>query len=827
VKNSFRFLRWAGFVFCAVALWLHHRASLVPLKVSGPVLSALVLAFVLQLLFKRMRLGCQLYLAWPRIVAAFELSLSFSIIACTAAVFYTLNADQRLATRVPAALDGQVIWVTGRITSAPNFSGASTRFRFQTEAHAQLPTPSSLMLSWYQPAFELMPGQSWQLAVRLRQANGPINFGGFDSQESALRQGIDGYGTVITKRAGQSLEPKQLPLQTNGFAHIADKIELVRMRISQGLDQIDPQVNASTINLFKALSIGEQNALNAEQWQLFNRTGTSHLMSISGMHVTMLAALGGWFAIRLWAIYAKFLAPVGTAVRANWRVCAMVFVATGYCALAGWGVPAQRTLAMLVLLLLLTRLAQQTQFLFYLQMAALALLLIDPLSVGAPGFWLSFLAVACLALSTRVGQGTATAKSKFVAGVRTQVACTLGLAPVLAYFYASFSFSSLFANALAIPVVGFVVTPLAVLSGLLVWLGQWSSQLQWLAGWPAQLAQWCIDPLYQYLNWLDQFKELNQPMVINNGWAAFACSVMIAVVLSPLRLSLRGFCALIAVVILAWPKANLAPSQWQLHVIDVGNGAAMLLRSNDHAVLVDTGPGQANAGDSGANIIWPYLYRLGIKTLDAVILTHDDNEHIGGTRSILKLFHVKRLVKPKHLHRAAIHDLDSQTEIIDCQRGGQLNLGVFRFEFLHPSHVIETFKRNNANAHSCVLQLQAPVHRVLFAADIQAEQEALLTQLYGQALKADVLIVPNGGSHASSSEPFVNAVSPTHAVIQVGHRNRFGYPREVVLNRYLAANAQVHRTDKTGALRMDFSADGIFIDSARTSQWAYWRQSEP
>jgi competence protein ComEC len=805
--------RFVGLIFSVVALGVHsHEKLLAPTLTlalaAGLAILVLVLFVLRRSLFKLPYVGLVVFIGW---------------VALCAASYFSSVATQRLSERVPDRLSGNVVWLIGRVSAITNVGHGGVRFRFQTEAQASV-AAMTLSLNWYQPRFELLPGQRWQLAVGLRQPTGSVNPGGFDAQESALRQRVDGFGSVVLKKAGVSYPPRQLV----GAPTLGDRIELLRLQISQGFDRLNPNSSALSIGLLKALSIGEQSALSTEQWQLFNRTGTSHLISISGMHVTMLAALAGWVASRLWGAVARaqkvlhFNGLVCSA-RSHWRVIAMIFTATVYCAMAGWGIPAQRTLIMLIVFLLLRRLSQPSQFLYVVQMTALVLLLLDPLSISAPGFWLSFLAVVCLHLSNPPDKNSrANWKNWLIGTGRTQLACTMGLAPLLAYFYASFSFSSIFANSLAIPVIGFFVTPLAVFIGSIVLLSQWFTFLWPLATFGLWLAQTAIDPLMQFMGWIDQFKHLNQPLPLNHAWLALVACALMAFAVGYQSAKWRALSALSAVIILIWPSAKPEPSEWQLHVIDVGNGAASLLRSRDHAVLIDTGPGVANGSDAGANIVAPYLYRLGIKTLDAVVLTHDDSQHIGGTRSILQLFEVKRIVRPQNLARASLFDLPDGIEQIDCQRGGQLLLGLFAFDFLHPSAVFEQFKRSNANAHSCVLIAKATKRSVLFTADIQAEQEHRLNQLYGAQLKADVLIVPNAGSAASSSLEFIAAVAPVHAVFQVGHYNRYGYPRPEVLARYQLAGTQLHRTNYTGAVQFDFSETGIKSSAARQRYARYW-----
>ncbi len=773
----------------------------------------------------------------PAAVSRLRSVFASAAIACFALGYFSLNLAQRLQSRIQSTDEGSVTWVTGRIAAMPINSNGNTRFLFKTEPQSESligDQPRVLSLGWYQPRFNLAPGQRWRLAVRLKRPIGPLNPGGYDLEAMALANQIDAFGSVVEKRAGVIYAASQLTSQWS----LGSAIEQLRSFISQGFDRLDPAVGHSSIGLLKALSIGEQSALSAEQWQLFNRTGTSHLMSISGMHVTMLAGLGGWAAVFLWHALGKSNQLSPSSLRANWRACAMLLVAGLYCAIAGWGIPAQRTFLMLLVWVLLTRCGRSSAFLYQLQLSALAVLVIDPLAIAAPGFWLSFLAVACLTVANRTYQGQSRFKNTLLSLLRTQVACTLGLMPLLAYFYSSLSLSSLLANAVAIPFIGFVVTPIAVVSAVLVAAAYWMPWLNVVTSSLAQLSQWMIDPLYQYLFWLDQFKFFNLPLSIDQPWVALVTSSLFLIALSAVATRWRAVSALVALALL-WPNSQgLAATQWQLHVIDVGNGAAALIRTATETILIDAGPGRAHAADAGANVVAPYLFRLGIKTLDAVVLTHDDSEHIGGASSIFKLFYVKRLIKPKDLNRASTAQLTLSGEgnplVIDCQRGGQLLLNSVQMQFLHPSHVAEREKLNNANTQGCVLQAAIGQVKVLFAADILAAQEQRLVQLYANPdsqlnsepqLRSQILVVPNAGSASSSSNEFIAAVGAKHAVIQVGYRNRYSYPRSEVVSRYLDSAAVLHRTDLHGAIVFDIDGESVQVKHTRERQQPFWRQT--
>ncbi len=405
-------------------------------------------------------------------------------------------AHQRLAEALPEAWEARDIQLTGVVASLPQRFERGERFVFAVDAvHTPGATvPGRIMLSWYRSGDEVdasdaadelrpvRPGERWQFTVRLKRPHGNANPHAFDYEAWLLERNIRATGTIRARAENQRLE--------TFVARPAYAVERLREQLRQRFLSALPE--APYLGVLIALSIGDQRAIPAAQWQVFNRTGITHLVSISGLHVTMLAALFAALVNALWRCSARLMLTLPAqkaAIAAGW------LAALAYAVLAGFEVPAQRTLYMLSVLAFALCSGRNFGVSRMLLLALLAVLLLDPWAVLASGFWLSFGAVALLFYvgSSRLGEERGWRSLLTRWGV-TQWAVTIGSLPLLLLFFQQFSLVSPLANALAIPLVSFVITPLALLFAVLPWpplllfdhwlLAQLMQLLHGLADWP-------------------------------------------------------------------------------------------------------------------------------------------------------------------------------------------------------------------------------------------------------------------------------------------------------------------------------------------------------
>lgn len=571
-------------------------------------------------------------------------------------------------------------------------------------------------------------------------------------------------------------------------------VERLRDRVRRSFLQLLPAENYPWAGVLLALAVGDQRAVDGDLWTIFNRTGTTHLMSISGLHVTMVAALFGWLVGAGWRRQPS-LALRLPAQKAG--LLAAGLAALVYALLAGFAVPAQRTLYMLLvagLVMFSGRVLAPSRILM---LALLVVLLLDPWAVLAAGFWLSFGAVGALLMigSARVGSRPGW-REKFTDWGLVQWAATLASLPVLLLIFQQFSLVSPLTNALAIPVVSFVVTPLALLGAVLPW-------------WPIlALAHQVLDWLMLFLVWCAAWPVWQVPAP--PLWAVLGAGFGVLLCLLPCGLPGRWLGAVMLVPALSWPPDRPADGEAWVDVLDVGQGLAAVVRTHEHTLIYDPGPLYSAESDAGQRVVVPYLRWLGIDRVDVLMVTHRDSDHSGGAASVRAGVAVGEVL-------SSMPELGGRP----CVAGDTWIWSGVRLRVLHPASGASA-PGGKANHLSCVLSVEAGGRRMLLTSDIEASDEAALLERDPAALVADVLLVPHHGSKTSSTPEFLRAVGAREAVIPVGYRNRFGHPKPEVIARYEALGISPRRTDRDGAIRVVLGGQGVDIVAWRNERRRYW-----
>ena len=679
------------------------------------------------------------------------------------------DAGQRLADRLDPQLEGRTLSVRGVVDSVPQVVADGVRFRFATRGDAGL---SSLVeLTWYEPSWTPRPAERLALEVRLRRPRGFANPGGMDYEARMLREGIGATGYVRTavSEGRDWRDVLRRPVLVARGA-IADAI-----RTALG--------ERPATGIVAGLSVGLQDALSTEQWRALARSGTSHLMAISGMHIGMLAALAGWLAMR-----AQRARQRRGALGAARDVGVLVGVATAlaYSALAGWSVPTQRTAIMITVVSGALALRRRMSSTDALALGLLAVLLCEPLAPLAVGFWLSFGAVAAILLA---GSGHL-ARVGLVRGfTQAQLAVTVGLVPVLVGCFGNVSVVSVLVNVVAIPLYTVVIVPAVLLATACALLAPtagaaalgavaWVIEATWPviegpAAWP--LATW-------------GYAGLPVP-----AWCAIVIGAIAA--LAPLPVPGRLAGALIVVALGAWRAPPPMPGALHLAVLDVGQGLATVIETRNHVLVYDAGPAFRSGSDAGALAVEPYLRYRGVRSIDLLVASHDDNDHAGGSGTVARLVPVRQRI-------ASGRVLDRLGPVGRCRAGERWTWDGVAFEWLHPG---PEFLPTD-NDRSCVLRVRSGPHTLLLPGDVErlAEQELLAR---GGNETVDVLLVPHHGSRTSSSPTFVAATQPRWAIVSAGHRNRWGFPAPAVVERWEAAGAAVLATSAAGAIEFDVRPD--------------------
>ena len=719
------------------------------------------------------------------------------------------------AQALDAALEGQDLRLTGIVAAMPEPASWGTRFRFAVEhaervgkAHAgssgRVQVPPLVELSWQgeragkrnvQAAFK--PGERWELSARLKAPHGLRNPHGFDQELWLWEQGVQATGYV---RLGRAQAKPQRLAQTGRYP-----VARLRQQLRDAI--VEPRAAGASWQrargVVAALAVGDQGAIAHSDWELFRATGVAHLMSISGLHITLFAWLAAALLGRAWRCSARccLWLPAPTVA-----LVGGVLLALAYALLSGWGLPAQRTVAMLTVVAVLRLAGLRWPWHQVWLLALAAVVLADPWALWQPGFWLSFVAVGVLfAAAARAPHGPQGLRARVVALLRTQAVVTLALTPLGLLLFGQVSLVGVVANLLAIPWVTWVITPLALLG--MCWPPLW------------QLAVLCVQPLLALLSWLAQWPAAQWFAPAAPAWAALAAVVggIWLVLRLPWPLRLMGLPLLLPA--LWWQPARPAPGSFTLLAADVGQGNAVLVRTHAHSLLYDTGPRHGPDSDAGRRVLVPLLRALG-QRLDVLMLSHGDNDHIGGAAAVL------RAQPQARLRGASAPEWTQavQRSVTPCVAGQRWQWDGVVFDVLHPLSIASPGAAA-PNTQSCVLRIVAANGATaLLAGDIERAQEAALLTA-GLPLRADWLLVPHHGSKTSSSAEWIAAVAPRHALVQAGYRNRYGHPAAPVVQRYRAQGVEVVTSAGCGAAQWT-SARPQHMACERRSKPRYW-QAQP
>lgn len=697
-----------------------------------------------------------------------------------------LLADFRLQEQLPLEWEGRDIALVGVVANLPENHDGGSRFKFDVE---QVFTdgavvPRHILLSNYrknrytgkdESLATFLPGERWQLTVRLKRPHANSNPHVFDYAAWLLEQNIRATGYI--RKTGQVRLNDQVfsPFYLVGRArhHIAQRIdEALETHPYQGI--------------IKALAIGDQSGIQQDQWQLFLRTGINHLVSISGLHITMLSGLV--FAAVYW-LWRRF--PWLTQWLAARRAASFfgLLVALGYALLAGFAIPAQRTLYMLSVVAVALWAARMPRASLILSLALLVVIVTDPWAVLSPGFWLSFAAVALIFYAS----GHRMARPHWLhEWLTVQWVITLGLVPLLLILFQQFSLVSPLANALAIPLISLVVVPLTLLGALL----PWDIFLV--------LAHEALAICILGLEYLNRFPAVVWQQHAPSLWAVLLAIISLAWLFLP-----RGFPARWLGLVGLLPLFTVLPAKppagaFWLTVLDVGQGLSVVVRTQHHALVYDTGPPYGPLADSGNRIITPVLRGMGIRELDGVIVSHNDNDHSGGASSLLKEVPAKWLLSTLPTNHA-IRTLNSNP--MACYAGLTWVWDGVRFDILHPQAESASQDWLKDNARGCVLKISASSGSALLPADIERDVEQSLLERIGPQLTSTLIIAPHHGSKTSSSIDFIRQVNPAAVIYAVGYRNHFRHPRPEIVERYQALGSKGFRTDKDGAITVYFEGN--------------------
>jgi competence protein ComEC len=698
-------------------------------------------------------------------------------------VWAVVFASFRLSDRLPGRLAGQDIHVQGYVADLPERDSSHVRFNFNV-AKAAKQVPSKLRLTWYYPDQAIKAGQLWAFTVRLKPPHGNFNPGSFDYERWLFVEGIGATGYVRSNPAPKLLDshPSALSLLV-WRQHIADQLE-------QAL------ANSSSLAMVKALTIGDGDGLTPQQWEIFRKTGTTHLMVISGSHIGLVAGLVYLLVIRFWAW-------TGILAWSPQKVAAIValLTATFYAGLTGFSVPAQRAALMVAIAMVAIVQQRNTRPYPILIVALFAVLAVDPLIVLSAGFWLSFIAVSLIiyVIAGRLGKA-----GMVRSGVKINWATSIGLAPLLLYFFQQVSVIAPLANLIAVPIISLVVVPLALLGTLLLALMPILAVKLFVA----------VDLALQGLWWL-LVNLADLPLATFNHsqppWWTLALALPgILLLIAPKGMPCRSLGLIMLFPLVFTESSKLQPGTIKLTLLDVGQGLSAVVQTANHVLVYDTGAKFSSSSDMGQSVVVPFLRSQGIAKVDSLVISHGDNDHIGGVDSLVSSITVGQLL-------TSVPQLLRHYSPTQCKAGQSWTWDQVSFAILSPK--LDNLLSDNDN--SCVLQIKAPQGIVLLPGDIEAEAESWLVDSYKTNLYADVLIAPHHGSQTSSTPKFLKAVNPRVILIPAGYRNQFGHPHPEILERYTGLNIDQFNSAEEGAIEITFD-NGMNVESWRGVEGRYW-----
>ena len=658
----------------------------------------------------------------------------------------------------------------------------------------------------------LQVGEHWQAQVRLSSLRGLANFHGFDGERLAWSRGWQARADIR--------DPAPLAAAPGAWSWEA-MVNRWRDHWRQAMwAQLEGKTWAAVV---VALALGDQAGVRREDWDLFQQTGITHLISISGIHVTMLALMAAGAVSWTWRRCRWRDVRPAEKLPAQWVAAGVgLVVAALYCMLAGWGVPAQRTWLMLAIMVVGQWGHRSLSFWQRWVMAAAAIVALDPAAVLAVGFWLSFGAVALL-LWSGAGRWRKPAAgklgpwpSRLGQAAYFQLAVTLGMLPLGIVFFNQVSWISPLANAVAIPVMTWLITPLSLLSLCLLMVNAPEAWAQY----GLSLANGICDAQMRLLALMARMPGASQDWPQMHPLAVLPALLGVIIALAPRGGIPRrwGLCLMMSLLI---PASNrLSEGEWELVALDVGQGSALVLRYEDGVLVFDTGPASRSGWSAGQGVLLPHFKGEGIRRLNYVVVSHEDQDHASGIPVLSDALPIERAYSS-----FPVQGPDGLWQL--CEAGLSWSAGGLHFRFLHPdaaqlARVGE--KGDSPNARSCVLDVTGKHHRLVLTGDIGRQQEEAL--LDAGIEPADVVIAAHHGSRSSSSAAWVRRMRARLVIVQAGYGNRYGHPHPLVLARWQASGAQIYRTDLHGALRLRSSSSGLALTARRQQQSRYWRDRE-
>lgn len=707
-----------------------------------------------------------------------------------------LRADIILANELGRKIEGETVIITGEVVSLPDIMDTGIRFEFQiaeitSQAGTSIENPGKVRLGWYRQNVTIQPGEHWRLHVRLKRPYGFSNPGGFDYEAWLFQHRVRATGYV------RNMEQNELIHRASFFS-----VNYQRYLLRALLDTT--HISDFEKNFLSALSLGDRSKISIKQWQTLTQTGTSHLLAISGLHIGLVAGL--FFIIGRWLWAFAGLLPLQISSQ-RFAALAGLSGALVYAALAGFSIPTQRALIMLSVWMLSLFFNRKYASSDIITISLLVVLIIDPFAAMDVGFWLSFIAISIISygMTCRVQANISGWRNAWWKWGRVQYLVAVGLFPVLILWFQQYPLVGILANIIAVPYISLIVVPLVLLGIVLLFLAFPIGEFV------LQIAGKTLGYLWPFLEYLSSL-EFNLLHSASPSPLIFVAGMIgVLILLMPKGMPARWIGVFWLTPLLMHHLESPKTGDFWLTQLDVGQGLASVIQTQNHSLIYDTGDKFSKRFNAADAVIIPFLKHQNIFYPDLLLVSHGDRDHIGGARILLTKYPGMRVL-------TSIEERIADSDVEKCVVGQRWQWDGVDFEILNPTHS-EDYQGNNS---SCVLKVSNGQYSVLLAGDIEQVIENRLIRKLSDKLSVNILIAPHHGSKTSSSQAFIDSVSPEIVVFPVGYRNRFGFPKQEIISRYESRQVKILNTARDGALLFRFENLQMIFSRYRHDNQRFW-----
>ena len=711
--------------------------------------------------------------------------LAFPLLGC---MLFMQAGNVIIDARLAEKFAGESMLTQVRITDFPKESGASVAMLIEPVGDKRIPPHSRI--TWFDPPQIPAIGEIWELELRLRRPHGNSNPGGFSLENWMFREQLHAAGYVVAGKRNRLLQTARLsPVET----------------YRQNFVERAKRHGGDAAAVLAAIGIGSRHLISRQQWDRYAKTGSSHLMAISGLHVG-LAAAATFFLI---ASFSGACRLQGNHL--DHATIGAVTMAAAYALISGFAVPSQRATIMLVMAAIAFLSRRRVASGRIVAAVALLVFAVNPVSLMMPGFSLSFGAVVVLLWFSRrywrPGPGLWVLQL-----IVMQFVLLLGLMPLTVLVFQRIAITAPLVNLITVPVFSFITVPLTLASMVLqpVWN---TASVELL-----RMSAVSIRGIERVIGEFAQLPVADSSIAgVEGNGGVIICFVLLPAlwIILPRGWPGRRIAILAVIALLVYKPATPGLDCIDTHVLDIGQGLAVVVQSKEHTLIFDSGASYRGGGSAALQVVLPFLRHKGISSIDWLVVSHADDDHAGGVPTLIEQLEVGRILAGEELP-------DVGQKVFRCERGQMWLADGIEYRFLHP----EPGEHLAGNDSSCVLAISAGDYHLILTGDIEAAGErSVLTQISFES--ATVVLIPHHGSLTSSSPAFVNRLQPDIAVASTGHANRWGFPKQRVTKRWEGVGAAVFDTASSGAVSFRLcKRDGVSrLREQRLQQRRFWHDS--